>query len=113
MADMSELEARALIRVPARARRGEIVEIRTMVSHPMETGYRPGADGQLVPRDIIREMVCTYDGQTVFRADLFPAVSANPYLIFDLVATRSGEVLFRWTDDRGRSMTRSARIEVE
>ncbi len=110
---MSDLEARALIRVPARARRGEIVEVRTMVSHPMETGYRPGADGRLVPRDIIREIVCTYDGQTVFRADLYPAVSANPYLSFDLVATRSGEVSFRWTDDRGRSMTRSARIEVE
>jgi sulfur-oxidizing protein SoxZ len=110
---MLDLEARALIRVPAKARRGEIVEIRTMVSHPMETGHRTGPDGRLVPRDIIREMVCTYDGQTVFRAELFPAMSANPYLTFDLVATRTGDVTFRWTDDRGRSLTRSARIEVE
>jgi sulfur-oxidizing protein SoxZ len=110
---MQDLNARALIRVPAKARRGETVEIRTMVSHPMETGHRPGPDGRLIPRDIIREMVCTYDGQAVFRAELFPAISANPYLTFDLVATRSGEISFRWTDDRGRSMVRTARIEVE
>jgi sulfur-oxidizing protein SoxZ len=110
---MQELPVRALIKLPERARRGEIIEVKTMVSHPMETGYRTGADGRLVPRDIIRELVCTYDGEVVFRAELFPAISANPFITFDMLATRSGDVVFRWTDDRGRSLSRSLRIEVE
>ncbi len=110
---MQELPVRALIKLPERARRGEIIEVKTMVSHPMETGYRTGADGRLVPRDIIRELVCTYDGEVVFRAELFPAISANPYITFDMLATRSGDVVFLWTDDRGRSLSRSLRLEVE
>ncbi|MFZ9500016.1 MAG: thiosulfate oxidation carrier complex protein SoxZ [Beijerinckiaceae bacterium] len=105
--------ARALINVPAKAKKGEIVEIKTMMQHPMETGFRPGPDGRLYPRDIIKRFVCTYDGETVFSADLFPAISANPYLSFTMVATVSGVVTFSWTDDAGQTQVQTARIEVE
>ena len=103
---------RALINVPKTARRGEIVAIRAMIAHPMETGYRMGPNGANIPRDIIGRFVCAYDGEEVFSADLFPAVSANPFIAFTLVATTSGTISFAWTDDAGETQTASAEITV-
>jgi sulfur-oxidizing protein SoxZ len=105
--------AGALVNVPGRARRGEIVEIKTLVSHPMETGYRRTQDGVAIPRDIIRRFVCTYNGVEVFRADLHPAITANPFLVFSTVATESGTLAFEWTGDNGFALTESATIVVE
>jgi sulfur-oxidizing protein SoxZ len=104
--------ARALINVPKTARRGEVIEVRAMIAHPMETGYRVGPNGANIPRDIIRRLTCTYDGEAVFSADLFPAVSANPFIAFTIVATTSGIVEFAWTDDGGETQTASAEITV-
>ena len=104
--------ARALINVPATAKRGEVIEIRTLVQHPMETGYRPDSMGGVIPRDIISRFVCTYNGEEVFRADLFPAIAANPFLAFSTVATESGELRFAWTDDKGQTRTETAKITV-
>jgi sulfur-oxidizing protein SoxZ len=73
--------ASALINVPARARRGEIIEIKTLISHVMETGFRRTQVGAVIPRNIIRRFVCTYNGAEVFRADLHPAVAANPFIV--------------------------------
>jgi sulfur-oxidizing protein SoxZ len=105
--------ANALISVPARARRGEIVEIKTLVSHPMETGYRRTQLGARIPRDIIRLFVCTYNGVEIFRAELHPAIAANPFIVFPTVATESGTLTFQWTGDNGFSVTESAAITVE
>ena len=105
--------ARALISVPARARRGEIVEIKTLISHVMETGHRRSQLGAPIPRDIIRLFVCTYNGAEVFRAELHPAIAANPFLVFSTVATESGTLAFHWTGDNGFSVTESAAIVVE
>ena len=105
--------AKALISVPARARRGEIVEIKTLVSHPMETGYRRSQVGERIPRDIIRLFVCTYNGTEIFRAELHPAIAANPFIAFPTVATESGTLTFQWTGDNGFSVTESAAITVE
>ena len=105
--------ANALINVPARARRGEIIEIKTLVSHPMETGYRRTQLGAPIPRDIIRRFVCTYNGTEVFSADLHPAISANPYFAFWTVVTESGTIAFNWTGDNGFSVTESAAIVVD
>ena len=69
--------ARALINAPTRASRGQVIEIKTLISHAMETGYRPDYTGKLVPRDIINRFVCTYNGVEVFRADLHPAIAAT------------------------------------
>jgi sulfur-oxidizing protein SoxZ len=105
--------ASALINVPERAKRGEVIEVKALVSHPMETGYRRTQLGALVPRDIIRRFVCSYNGTEVFRAELHPAIAANPFIAFPTVATESGTLTFQWTGDNGFSMTDSARITVE
>ena len=103
---------RALVNVPKTARAGDIVEIRAMIAHPMETGYRQGPNGAMIARNIIRRFVCTYDGAEVFAADFHPAVSANPYLAFSTRATTSGTLTFAWTDDAGLTQTASAEIVV-
>jgi len=105
--------ASALINVPPRAKRGEIIEIKTLISHVMETGFRHTQLGTVIPRDIIRRFVCTYNGTEIFRADLYPAISANPFIVFSTVATESGTLSFQWTGDNGFSVTESARIYVE
>ena len=105
--------ASALVNVPARARRGEIIEVKALISHAMETGYRRSQLGAPIPRDIIRLFVCTYNGTEVFRAELHPAVAANPFFAFSTVATESGTIAFQWTGDNGFSATESAPITVE
>ena len=105
--------ANALISVPARAKQGEVIEIKTLVSHPMETGYRRTQLGARVPRDIVRLFVCSYNGTEIFRAELHPAIAANPFIVFPTVATESGTLAFQWTGDNGFSVTESARITVE
>jgi sulfur-oxidizing protein SoxZ len=105
--------ASALINVPAKAKRGEVIEIKTLMSHIMETGYRRTAAGELIPRDIITSFSCRYNGVEIFRADLFPAIAANPFISFFTVATESGKFEFDWAGDRGFAETASASIVVE
>ena len=105
--------ASALINVPARAKRGEVIEIKTLISHVMETGYRRTQLGAPITRDIVRLFVCTYNGTEIFRAELHPAVAANPFIAFSTVAVESGSLEFRWTGDHGFSATESATITVE
>jgi sulfur-oxidizing protein SoxZ len=104
---------RALISLPAKARRGEVVEIRAMLAHPMETGFRPDSQGRLIPRDIVNRFECTIGGEPVFACDLHPAVSANPFLSFTMTAVASGELVFRWRDDGGAVVEEKRRFEVE
>ncbi len=104
--------ARTLINVPASAKRGEVIEIKTLIQHPMETGFRPGANGSILPRDIITRFTCTYNGEEVFSAELFPATAANPFLTFTTVATESGTFRFTWTGDNGFQQTETATIVV-
>jgi len=105
--------ANALINVPPRAKRGEIIEIKTLISHTMETGFRRTQLGAPIPRDIIRRFACVYNGTEVFRAELHPAIAANPFIVFPTVAVESGTLTFTWTGDGGFSATESATITVE
>jgi sulfur-oxidizing protein SoxZ len=107
------MSARTLINVPAKAKRGEVIEIKTLIAHPMETGYRVGLNGALIPRDIITTFVCTYNGEEIFRADFARAIAANPYLTFSTVATETGTIAFQWTGDNGFSASAEAPITVE
>lgn len=104
--------ANALVTVPKTARRGEIIEIKTLVSHNMETGYRRTERGVPIPRDIVRSFTCTYNGVEVFSAELRPAISANPYIAFFTVATESGMIAFNWTGDNDFSVSTSTYITV-
>jgi sulfur-oxidizing protein SoxZ len=104
--------ARALITMPSVAKRGEVIEIRTLIAHPMETGYRRGDEGAVLPRNLIRRFTCRYDGEVVIAAELFPAVAANPLLSFYTVATASGTLTFTWEGDNGFAQSESVAITV-
>ena len=104
--------ARVLLHVPTTAHRGEVIEIRTLIQHPMETGFRPGASGEILPRDIIRSFVCSWNGEEVFRAELHPAIAANPFLSFTALATESGTLTFTWRGDNGFAQTETRAITV-
>jgi sulfur-oxidizing protein SoxZ len=102
----------ALVTVPKTAKKGEIIEIRTLVSHNMETGYRRTERGVPIPRDIVRTFSCTYNGVEIFSAELRPAISANPYISFYAVATETGMLAFTWKGDNGFSVSSSTHITV-
>jgi sulfur-oxidizing protein SoxZ len=105
--------ARTLVNVPPKAKRGQIIEIKTLISHIMETGFRHTETGAPIPRDIVTEFRCTYNGAEIFRADLHQAISANPFITFFTTATDSGTLEFRWIGDNGLEETASAKITVE
>ena len=100
------------LRVPSEAEKGDIVQIKTLASHPMETGFRKNEAGKPIPRDIINKFVCTFNGREVFRADLEPAISANPYFEFTLRVEESGTFAFAWVDDNGTVTTAEQGITV-
>ena len=102
----------ARLRAPDQAKKGEVVEIRTMVEHPNESGFRHDNMGKLIPRHIVTSFVCTYNGREVFSAKLHPAVTTNPYMTFFLRATESGTLDFRWEDDQGGVTTATHNLTV-
>jgi sulfur-oxidizing protein SoxZ len=104
---------RALINVPAKARRGDVIAVKTLLSHDMESGFRYSTNGERIPRNIIHTFIATYNGEEIFRARLHPAIAANPFLTFHTVATESGTIEFRWTGDNGFVATEQAKIVVE
>ena len=104
--------ARVVVNLPGSAKRGEVIEIRTLAGHTMETGFRRTQLGELIPRDIVTRFVCSYNGVEIFHADLHPAIAANPLITFTTVATESGTLEFRWTGDNGFAATHSAQISV-
>ncbi|MEO7403816.1 MAG: thiosulfate oxidation carrier complex protein SoxZ [Burkholderiales bacterium] len=102
----------ARIQMPEQAKRGEVIDIRMLIQHPMETGYRVTESGGTVTRNVIRTFTCKYDGVEVFRADLSSGIAANPYLQFSTVAEASGELEFSWIDDAGQRETERRSIKV-
>jgi sulfur-oxidizing protein SoxZ len=104
--------ARTLINAPATAKRGEVIEIRATIGHPMETGFRPGDDGKILPRNLIKHFSCRYNGELVFSAELFSAVAANPYLAFHTVALESGTLALTWDGDNAFTQTESLTLTV-
>ena len=108
--------ARTLINLPPAPKKGDVIEVRTLIAHPMETGYRPGADGKVLARDLIRRFSCLYDdGSTrelVFEVELYPSVAANPYLAFSLLVTGAGTLTLTWEGDNGFSQTESVALRA-
>jgi len=104
--------ARVLLRVPASVEKGAVIEMRALIQHIMETGYRPNAEGVVQARDIIWKFTCRYDGEVVFNATLSPAIAANPFIAFTTVATQSGPVSFTWEGDNGFRQIETRHITV-
>jgi len=105
-------KTKARVKAPKSAKKGEAFQIKTLISHKMETGQRKDKKGNKIPRDIINKFVCTYNGKEVFSADWHPAVSANPYLAFYVKAEESGSLEMIWTDDAGKAVKKTAKVKV-
>lgn len=95
------MTTRAIITLPAALRRGEVIDVRTLIAHPMETGHRADSSGQRVPRDIVRRFEARLDGELVFAAELHAAIAANPYIVFPLRVAGPGTLVLEWRGDRG------------
>ncbi|OYU47819.1 MAG: thiosulfate oxidation carrier complex protein SoxZ [Rhizobiales bacterium PAR1] len=100
------------VRVPAQAKAGDIIEIKTLISHDMESGQRKAADGKTIPRQIINKFSATFNGKTVFEADWYTSISANPYQSFFYKVKETGEFKFVWKDDNGSEYTAASKLTV-
>jgi sulfur-oxidizing protein SoxZ len=94
------------------AKKGDLVEVKALVAHIMETGQRRDGAGNVVPRKILNKFVCTVNGKEVFSADFEPAISANPYIQFKFKAQESGTVILTWIDDDGSKIVGQDSITV-
>jgi sulfur-oxidizing protein SoxZ len=108
--------ANAIINMRKEIRRGETIEVKALIAHPMETGLRPGADGRVLPTNLIRTFSCEFDDaisvSKVFSANLFQAISANPYIAFTIKPPKSGTLRFTWLGDDGFSKIEVINITV-
>ncbi|MCU9847943.1 thiosulfate oxidation carrier complex protein SoxZ [Defluviimonas sp. WL0024] len=100
------------VKVPSSAAAGDVVTIKTLISHPMESGQRKDKDGSLIPRSIINRFTCDFNGQNVIDVTLEPAISTNPYFEFDAKVDAAGEFKFTWYDDDGSVYEETKAIEV-
>ncbi len=100
------------LKVPKEAKKGEVIEIKTLIAHIMESGQRKDIDGKTIPRKIINKFTCEFNGKPVFTANLEPAVAANPYLQFYARVDESGTFRFKWTDDDGAVTIAEQKITV-
>lgn len=104
--------ALARVQLPASAKRGEVIEVRIAIQHPMETGFRFDLMGKAIPKNVINSLRVRYNGAEVFSAELGSGIAANPYLQFHTLAEASGEFVFEWVDDNGNRGTEHAAITV-
>lgn len=106
------MAAKPRVKVPKNAAVGDIIKVKTLLSHTMESGQRKDKEGNVIPRKIINKFVCEFNGQAVFSADIDPAIAANPYFQFKARVTESGMFKFTWTDDDGSIIETEKAIEV-
>jgi sulfur-oxidizing protein SoxZ len=111
--------ARTIINVPPNPKKGETIEIRALIQHPMQTGYRPDAKGAIIPRDIVRRFTCHFQPaeanaprELVIEADLYPAIAANPYFAFQMIANAKGSLIFSWAGDKDFAQTETVALNV-
>ncbi len=100
------------IKLPESAKAGEIIEIKTLIAHVMETGLRKDANGRVVPRDTINTFTAAFAGKAVFKATLHPATAANPFIHFTMRVPGPGEFEFVWTDDAGAKIIEKMKLNV-
>ena len=102
----------ARIQLPGNARRGDTIAVRIAIQHPMETGFRYDTMGRPVPKNVINTLVCRYNGDEVFRAELGSGIAANPYIEFYTEARDSGSIEIQWEDDSGAKGSERASLTV-
>ena len=100
------------VQVPQSVRKGEVFEVRILVQHPMETGFRRDLDGRAIPLNILDKVACRYGGREVFSAELGSGIAANPYIAFYVRAEASGDIEVEWSDDHGDKGNARAAVTV-
>lgn len=100
------------VKVPKTAAAGDVITIKTLISHPMESGQRKDKDGNVIPRSIINRFTCEFNGEMVIDTTLEPAISTNPYVEFDATVPQAGEFKFTWYDDDGDIYETSKAIAI-
>ncbi|AZV77016.1 thiosulfate oxidation carrier complex protein SoxZ [Parasedimentitalea marina] len=100
------------VKVPKTAAAGDVITIKTLISHKMESGQRKGDDGNLIPRSIINRFTADFNGQNVIDVTIEPAVSTNPYFEFEALVPEAGEFQFTWYDDDGSVYETAKKIAI-
>ncbi|WP_292288536.1 thiosulfate oxidation carrier complex protein SoxZ [Marivita sp.] len=100
------------VKVPSSASAGEAVTIKTLISHPMESGQRKDGDGNTIPRSIINRFTCDYNGKNIIDVTMEPAISTNPYFEFMATVPEAGEFQFTWYDDDGSVYEEAKAVSV-
>src|SRR5262250_2120773 len=100
------------VKLPEAAKVGDLIEVKTLISHVMETGQRKDPDGKTIPRSIINTFIATFAGAEVFTAELQPGISANPYLSFFMKVPGPGEFEFTWVEDGGNKIVEKIKLNV-
>ncbi|MGG7644577.1 thiosulfate oxidation carrier complex protein SoxZ [Rhodovulum sp. YNF3179] len=103
---------RPRVKVPGSASAGDVITIKTLISHPMESGQRKDSDGNVIPRSIINRFVCDFNGENVIDVTMEPAISTNPYFEFQAMVPEGGEFKFTWYDDDGSVYEEAKSISV-
>ncbi len=111
---MASNDIKPRVRIPKKIKKGETFEVKTLVTHPMESGQRPDKEnpGKKLPREIINSFTATYNDKVVMKADWKPGMSANPFAAFYVVAEDSGTMDFKWVSDNGDSYTKKVKVNV-
>lgn len=90
---------------------GDVVEVKALMTHPMETGQRKDKKtGELIPAHYIKDVTVTANGTTVMTAKWSGGVSKNPYLAFSYAGKAGDKLKLSWTDNKGA--TDSAEADV-
>ena len=100
------------VKYPTEAKRGAVVEVMILISHPMDTGLRKDKQGKIIPRHIINKFLCVYNDELVFKAELHEAISSDPLIQFNFVAEQSGTIEFIWHEDGGQVYTTTRELRV-
>lgn len=107
---MSDVKPR--VKVPKKADKDEVIEIKTLIRHPMHSGRVVDGDGNTIPKKIISRFEAKFNGKTFFSADIKPSISQNPYLLFPFKVTEAGTFEFLWVEDTGEEFTLKKKIKL-
>jgi len=107
---MSSIKPRG--KVPKKASIDEIIEIKTLIRHPMHSGRMKGKDGKIIPKRIINKFIVKFNDKEIFNMDLEPSISTNPYIAFPFKAKESGTFNFEWIDDNGEKYSMKRKMSV-
>jgi len=104
--------AKPRIKVPEKVRVGDVIEVRAIIQHAMETGNRKDASGQTIPRNIIHSFTAKYAGEVFFEGEFGPGISSNPTMVIPLKVPGPGTLELTWIDDQGVTTVESVTLDV-